>query len=311
MRDGFGHASCGGRALPTGRRKPLSLSASTGGDMGILDEAIREHLELKRQHGAGDSELQQIEDEAFGPPARPDEFEQPLPQAEEQAPASDAVAEAPTTHMPAPAAEAPVPEAAVPPPVVPEEPASQAPPPPAPEPAVEPEPVAEEHPAAEHEIVSEPPPPPMDEAPPPSIVEEPTQHYDVLEGEVVSEEPTEGPVDEGFEVEEAEAEPLADEEEEETQFFDEQSLSDELDQALDAPVEEEEAAPPVEEEAAPPAEEAEPAAEDEAPPAKEGGRFYDQDDDVLEETPEFLQDTPESDRLWFEQKPPKDFDFDG
>ena len=34
------------------------------------------------------------------------------------------------------------------------------------------------------------------------------------------------------------------------------------------------------------------------------------DDDVLEETPEFLQDTPEHDRLWFEQRPPKDFDFD-
>jgi hypothetical protein len=33
-------------------------------------------------------------------------------------------------------------------------------------------------------------------------------------------------------------------------------------------------------------------------------------DDVLEETPEFLQDTPEHDRLWFEQRPPRDFDFD-
>ncbi len=36
-----------------------------------------------------------------------------------------------------------------------------------------------------------------------------------------------------------------------------------------------------------------------------------EDEDVLEETPEFLQDTPEHDRLWFEQRPPKDFDFDG
>ena len=34
-------------------------------------------------------------------------------------------------------------------------------------------------------------------------------------------------------------------------------------------------------------------------------------EDVLEETPEFLQETPEHDRLWFEQKPPRDFDFDG
>lgn len=34
-------------------------------------------------------------------------------------------------------------------------------------------------------------------------------------------------------------------------------------------------------------------------------------EDVLEETPEFLQDTPDHDRLWFEQRPPKDFDFEG
>ena len=34
------------------------------------------------------------------------------------------------------------------------------------------------------------------------------------------------------------------------------------------------------------------------------------EEDVLEETPEFLRDTPEQDRLWFEQRPPRDFDFD-
>ena len=34
------------------------------------------------------------------------------------------------------------------------------------------------------------------------------------------------------------------------------------------------------------------------------------EDDVLEETPDFLQETPEHDRLWFEQKPPRDFDWD-
>jgi hypothetical protein len=33
-------------------------------------------------------------------------------------------------------------------------------------------------------------------------------------------------------------------------------------------------------------------------------------EDVLEDTPDFLQETPEHDRLWFEQKPPRDFDFD-
>lgn len=36
----------------------------------------------------------------------------------------------------------------------------------------------------------------------------------------------------------------------------------------------------------------------------------DSDEDMLEETPEFLQDTPDHDRLWFEQRPPRDFDFD-
>jgi hypothetical protein len=43
----------------------------------------------------------------------------------------------------------------------------------------------------------------------------------------------------------------------------------------------------------------------------EGQLKRDKDDGVLEETPEFLQDTPEHDRLWFEQRPPRDFDFDG
>lgn len=38
---------------------------------------------------------------------------------------------------------------------------------------------------------------------------------------------------------------------------------------------------------------------------------HEPDEDMLEETPEFLQDTPEHDRLWFEQRPPRDFDFDG
>ena len=46
--------------------------------------------------------------------------------------------------------------------------------------------------------------------------------------------------------------------------------------------------------------------EDQEPPAppREG------EEDVLEETPDFLQETPEHDRLWFEQKPPRDFDLD-
>ena len=46
-----------------------------------------------------------------------------------------------------------------------------------------------------------------------------------------------------------------------------------------------------------------------AQPEPDGRR--DDGDDVLEGTPEFLEETPEHDRLWFEQRPPRDFDFDG
>ena len=41
--------------------------------MGILDDAIRQHLDLKRRQGAEDDEIQRLEDEAFGPPTRPGE----------------------------------------------------------------------------------------------------------------------------------------------------------------------------------------------------------------------------------------------
>jgi len=40
--------------------------------MGILDEAIREHLDLKRAHGAEEAEVKDLESEAFGPADRPD-----------------------------------------------------------------------------------------------------------------------------------------------------------------------------------------------------------------------------------------------
>lgn len=35
------------------------------------------------------------------------------------------------------------------------------------------------------------------------------------------------------------------------------------------------------------------------------------DADVLEETPDFLAESPDHDKLWFEQSGPRDFDFDG
>ncbi len=43
---------------------------------------------------------------------------------------------------------------------------------------------------------------------------------------------------------------------------------------------------------------------------EEEDELEDEDEDLLNETPDFLQDTPEGDRLWFEQGEPKDFDFD-
>jgi hypothetical protein len=54
--------------------------------MGSLDDAIREHLELKRLHGASDDEVKKQEEEAFGRGRRPaaepappeDELDDPL-----------------------------------------------------------------------------------------------------------------------------------------------------------------------------------------------------------------------------------------
>ena len=42
----------------------------------------------------------------------------------------------------------------------------------------------------------------------------------------------------------------------------------------------------------------------------EGEQGEKANEDVLEETPEFLHDTPEQERLWLEQQSLRDFDFD-
>jgi hypothetical protein len=164
--------------------------------MGLLDDAIKEHLELKRKRGADAEEVSRLEQEALGPPQR-GEF------AGATAPAQDA--------EPSEVADAPSEE------------------------AVAPEPVPE---TADHDIVEpEPEVEPSDRGAPEWLEDE----------EPLEEQPAEG-------------EPVV------------------LDQ-------------PTVEYASP------------AEPAPEG-------DDVLEETPDFLQETPEHDRLWFEQKPPRDFDLD-
>jgi len=243
--------------------------------MGILDDAIKEHLELKRQHGADASELKQLEDEAFGAAERPGE--------EESAP--DPPAEAPTEFMQQPEVEAPE-AGSEEAPEVEEAPKAEAAPEvtEAPEPAAEhepqEEPAEEESPAMEHEAVreveaqgSEPPAPTG-----------PTTE----EREAISEQPTEM-----YDVEEELSAGDGDEED----FFDEKRLSDELDQALEAPAEVEAREEGDE--------------EDEGNDAAGGNEEQPEDatEDVLEETPDFLEED-EDERLWFEQQPPKDFDFD-
>jgi hypothetical protein len=351
-----------------------------GASMGILDDAIREHLELKRQHGAGDDELKTLEGEAFGPPERPGS----------EGPGSDTAAEAPTEFMAQPdTAEGQIPDPAGPPDSEsvdikvrksdepsrqrpesgaevadlqeapePGEPADEANTP-APEQAKEgspstplPEPVEEESPAMEHEAIVDPAPEPEPPSPQGPTTEEreaiadpPTELYDV-EGEEFG-SASEAPSDDELVEEEiaeprlAPADPLsnldeavaADDDEEapgeepdltvakvdeEDDFFDEKRLSDELDQALDVPLD-----PPTEDpvpaepasERPVPAEPLEPVSEPEEPsePRSESAPQEGASpgsEDVLEETPDFLEEAPEDDQLWFEQKPPKDFDFD-
>jgi hypothetical protein len=71
--------------------------------MGILDEAIRNHLDLKRRHGAAEDDLKRLEDEAFGPPTRPGEPDFPEQEANGEPEAGDAQ-EPETAEEPAPEA---------------------------------------------------------------------------------------------------------------------------------------------------------------------------------------------------------------
>ena len=162
--------------------------------MGLLDDAIRDHLELKRRHGADPSEVAQQEQEALGPAGR-DELE--------------------------------------------------------PEPEREPA-AAEAARAYDQEADDEYEPQPGDR------VEETTDEEEPLYDEDLTGE------------DEDDDEPLADGEQ--------------------------------------------PASPEPRPRPREDDQLSlagadEQADDVLEETPQFLQETPEHERLWFEQKPPRDFDF--
>lgn len=268
--------------------------------MGTLDEAIREHLELKRQHGAAEDELREIEAEAFGPgeggedqEGNPAAIEAPTEIVSE---AVSSEAEVAPDAVEADEAEA---EAAV-------EVAVEA----TPEVAAE---VAPEAPAAEESLESP---------------EEELDAGDALESEraQLSGHPTEH-----YDVDAAIAE------EEELDLLSEGRLSEELDRALGAPSEDfgglgdsfEDTGPSTGESDLPPEPEAvveepeviEEVVEDhsaeveiieEPAPSPETGPESDRTEspgNPLEGTPDFLEDSPESEDLWFEQKEPKDFDF--
>jgi hypothetical protein len=77
--------------------------------MGTLDDAIRQHLELKRQRGATDSELQRLEDEAFGPLSRPGEPDFPEHEGDSAEQSGNGVARDGAVAEAAVAPEAPVP----------------------------------------------------------------------------------------------------------------------------------------------------------------------------------------------------------
>ncbi|MDQ3719515.1 MAG: hypothetical protein M3350_01825, partial [Actinomycetota bacterium] len=55
--------------------------------MGVLEDAIREHIELRRRHGAAENELRDQEAEALGPARR--EVDDEVDSAEEAAPADE------------------------------------------------------------------------------------------------------------------------------------------------------------------------------------------------------------------------------
>jgi hypothetical protein len=294
--------------------------------MGILDDAIREHLELIRRRGAADSEVQRLEDEAFGPPTRPDEAD--FPDSDEAASSGNGVAAETVLEEPEDVAAhedvttlLPAEDIGEPPAETPgtglEEPTGAHVTADVDEPEGEPvfgEPFEEaageiehEEPVAEeHALVEEPPVGEAEEAP---AAEQGTTLYDqgaeedmdidldlAPEDEAAAEE---APSEEHPAVEPEGAVPL----EPPIESLDtvEHPFPDEITEGQEP-----------HEEAAPSEEQAvheEGPAGAEIEEGDEGSEEEESDEDVLADTPEFLKDQPEDDELWFEQGEPKDFDF--
>lgn len=279
--------------------------------MGILDDAIREHLDLKRRHGASDDEVAKQEAEALGParrqPAAEEAFDEPVDALGPPDPAAGASLAEGAPPPPPPAGFEPEPE--------PESDLDLEP-----EPDLSPEPVRDEtailddpfldDPVIEEPIHAEPsaddglvPPPAAIEPEPdpagePDFASPPAAYRAPHEPEELD-EPDEP---EGLEeFDESGSAAGADPYDPPTEI-----ARDEATRVRPTvPIHDDPLLPP--EPALPrrePEPDTDPVDEIEPPPPGAGT------DDVLEETPDFLQDTPEHDRLWFEQKPPRDFDFD-
>lgn len=218
--------------------------------MGLLDDAIREHLDLKRRRGADPAEVERAEREALGPVRR--SLEEPPP---------------------------------------PLEPVGATP--------------EEEYDAGWDELADEEHPAHSDDD------FEPFDDHGV--DDELDDAPHAGPA---APAPPADAAPSAPEP---LRFTDEQApapATPERDPSEPSTAEFFQAVPSAQEHLAPRPPVARVRPEDEEPPALENeigkpGTSAPSDEDVLEETPEFLSDTPDHDRLWFEQKPPRDFDFDG
>lgn len=269
--------------------------------MGILDDAIREHLELKRRHGAESDDLERLENEAFGPPVRPGDPEFPdqpggegddaAPEAEAVAPASDFEApetsdgpdipdwlasdEEETRIVPLPAPPSPAEEARLEHPGLGETADHPAP-------AVEgaPAEAEEEEPPSEHAFPAAPAPDSPTSPEPPEPPEGEIFGADEIDfGDLELDLHEEGAPPPPLPTEPAAEPPLAD-----TPYEEDDELSLELGEN------ETSLAP--------------------GPGAVSPSDSEDEEEDLLEETPEFLQDAPEGERLWFEQGAPKDFDFD-
>lgn len=291
--------------------------------MGILDDAIREHLELKRAHGAEEEEVLRQEAEALGPARR----EPPPPASFEPAGAD------PLDAPPDPDAAVGFDEGAPPPPdladVAPEPSLSDAAPPGIDEdtalmPAAElpvppdaddplafpPEPEARE-PFDGRSSLEEEPPPAMaaDEVPlHEQLAPEPEPEYSA-ESDYAPE-----PFDAEAAEPEPEHEPRASIDDAETRMRPLPPLDDDLMPPEPArPIPADEPDEPDEPDDHAELDEREPEAAAPPPleerPVEPASPSAEENEDLLEETPDFLQETPEHDRLWFEQKPPRDFDF--